>query len=132
MPAYLVRLIDTRDLVGFYFAAEPDALVTIIDECTEAADCEYAELPDGGISWESPAISVPIGIDKEDPNDIEDTPEVPWSGASLSESWWSVLYGYTDDQWTPFFPDRPIEPRPPAPRRPLGPGRVVKFRRRGP
>ena len=66
MPAYLVRLIDTRDLVGFYFADDAADLVTIIDECTEVADCEYAELPDGGITWESPAISVPIEIDKEE------------------------------------------------------------------
>jgi len=130
MPAYLVRLIDTRDLVGFYFADAPDDLITIIDECTEVADCEYTELPDGGITWESPAIPVPIEIDKDDPND-NNTPALPWSGASLSESWWSVLYGYTDEQWRPFFPDAPREPRPPAPGRSLGPGRVVKFRKRG-
>ena len=91
MPAYLVRLIGTRDLVGFYFAEEPEHLVTIIDECAEVADCEYAELPDGGITWENPAISVPIEIDKDDPSDLdeEEIPTVPWSGASLSESWWS-------------------------------------------
>ena len=91
MPAYLVRLIDSRDLVGFYFAEEATDLATIVDECTEVADCEYAELPDGGITWGSPAIAVPIEIDKDDPTNIEDFPRIPWSGASLSESWWSVL-----------------------------------------
>jgi hypothetical protein len=91
----------------------------------QTTDCEYAEVPDGGITWESPAIPVPIEIDKDDPDDLDDN--TPWSGATLSEGWWSVLYGYTDDQWTPFFSDRPREPRPPAPRRPR-PGKVVKFR----
>ena len=117
MPAYLVSLIDTRDLVGFYFADEAADLVTIIDEGTEPADCEYAKLPDGGIIWECPAISVPVEIDRDDPFDGEDILGLPWSGAALSESRWSVLYGYTDEQWTPFFPDQPREPRPPAPRR---------------
>ena len=80
--------------------------------------------------WESPEIAVPIEIDKDDPTNIEDFPRIPWSGASLSESWWSVLYGYADDQWTPFFPDRRGEPGRPATGRPLS-GKVVKFRKRG-
>lgn len=49
MPAYLVRLIDTRDLVGFYFAEEAADLITIIDECTEVADCETSSRTSGGI-----------------------------------------------------------------------------------
>jgi hypothetical protein len=132
MPAYLVRLIDTRDLVGFFFAEDIDDLDVIVDECTDVPDCEYVELPEGGIMWESPAIDVPIEIDKDSVEvDENDIPEMPWSGASLSESWWSVLYGYTDEQWTRFVPETPLKPRPPAPRRPLGPGRVVRFRKRG-
>lgn len=49
MPAYLVRLADTRDLVGFFFAEEVDQLEMIIDECTDVPDCEYVELPEGGM-----------------------------------------------------------------------------------
>ena len=49
--------------------------------------------------WESPAIDVPIAFGTHSVDaDENDTPDVvPWSGASLSESWWSVLYGYTDE-----------------------------------
>jgi hypothetical protein len=124
MPAYLVRLIDTRDLVGFFFAEDADDLELVVDECTDVPDCEYVELPDGGIMWESPAIDVPFQFDKDSPEppDEEDVPKVPWSGASLTESWWSVVYGYTDEQWTSFVPQDPLKPRPPAPRRPLGGG----------
>src|SRR5258708_5584258 len=129
MPAYLVRLCDTRDLVGFYFADDPDELEIIVDECTDVPDCEYFELPTGGIMWESPAIDIPIEIEKSVPDDDEDAvPELPWSGASLSESWWSVLYGRAGVSWTRFVPEDPLKPRPPAPRRPLGPGRVMQFR----
>jgi hypothetical protein len=132
MPAYLVRIIDTRDLVGFFFAEDADDLELIVDECTDVPDCEYVELPDGGIIWESPAIDVPIEIDKESVElpDENAIPDMPWSGASLTEHWWSVLYGYTDEQWTRFVPENPLKPRPPAPRRALGPGRVIPIRRK--
>jgi hypothetical protein len=131
MPAYLVRLCDTRDLVGFFFAEDADELELIVDECTDVPDCEYVELPLGGIMWTSPAIDIPFEVDKDsDDADENDIPEVPWSGASLSESWWSVLYGYTDEQWTRSVPENPLKPRPPAPRRPSGAGRVVQFRKR--
>jgi hypothetical protein len=126
MPAYLVRLIESRDLVGFLFADEPDDLLMIIDEITDAADCEYVELPDGGIMWGSPAIQVPIEIDKDSENPDDDIP-----GAAFSESWWSEIHGYTEQRWTKFVPENPLKPRPPAPRRPMGPGRVLRFRKRG-
>ena len=32
MAAFLVRLIETRDLLGFFSADEPDDLLLIIDE----------------------------------------------------------------------------------------------------
>lgn len=79
--------------------------------------------------WGSPAVQVPIEIDKDAPDHL-DVPAVPWSGAEFSEQWWSVIYGYTDEQWTKFFPDKPLRTGPPAPRRPLGPGRVLRFRKR--
>jgi hypothetical protein len=60
MPAYLVRTIDDHDIVGFFVADEMDDLLIAVDECTEPADCEYVELPVGGILWPSPAIAVPL------------------------------------------------------------------------
>jgi hypothetical protein len=133
MPAYLVRIIDTRDLVGFFYAEDEDELEFVADECTETADCEYVELPVGGIMWESPAIDVPIEKSADSPEDDEnDIPELPWSGAALTDSWFSVIYGLTDGQWTPFVPQDPLKPRPPAPPRPLGPGNVIPMRRRPP
>jgi hypothetical protein len=129
MPAYLVRIIDTRDLVGFFFADDELRLELVVDECTDAPDCEYIELPEGGVMWETPAIDVPIEIDRES-DDENNIPPMPWSHASLTEGWWSVLYGYTDEKWTPFVEQDPLKPRPPAPRKPLGPGRVISFRRK--
>ena len=100
----------------------------VIDECLDAADCEYMELPDGGIMWTSPAIAVPFKAG--DPDDDEsEAEELPWAKAELSESWWSVVYGYSDDNWTEFFPGSPRTPRPATPTRSMGPAQVVPIRK---
>lgn len=129
MPAYLVRIIETRDLVGIFVADDEDDLEIVVDECTDVPECEYAELPGGGVMWESPAKPVPL-----DPGDPEDdtspVEEFPWAGASLTEAWWFVVYGRAEVEWTPFEADPP-RPSPPVPRRkPSGPGRVIQFRKR--
>jgi hypothetical protein len=75
--------------------------------------------------WGSPAIPVPIEIDKDSNSDGYGA----GGHAELSESWWSVLHGFTDEQWTRFVPENPLKPRPPATRRPMGPGRILRFRK---
>ena len=129
MPAYLVRTIEEHDIVGFFLVAdEADDLLVVIDECLDAADCEYMELPDGGIMWTSPAIAVPFKAG--DPDDDEsEAEELPWAKAELSESWWSVVYGYSDDNWTEFFAGSPRTPRPATPTRSMGPAQVVPIRK---
>jgi hypothetical protein len=99
-----------------------------VDECTDPDDCEYVELPAGGIMWTSPAIAVPLSPGKDEPD--TDAEELPWAKAELSELWWSVVYGYTDDEWTEFFPGKPRKPRPKAPDRTMGPGRVLPMKKR--
>jgi hypothetical protein len=129
MPAYLVRLIQNRDLVGFFVADDFDDVVIAVDECTDVPACEYVELPAGGIMWGSPAIPVPIDI--SDRNDESTEIEgLPWARVELSESWWSVIHGYTDEEWTRFDPDAPQDPTPESPKRPLGPARVIPIRKR--
>lgn len=58
MPAYLVRLRANRDLVGIFVADDPEELEFVVYECTDVEACEYLEMPDGGIMWQSPAIPV--------------------------------------------------------------------------
>ena len=101
MPAYLVRLRSNRDVVGIFVAFDPDELELVVNECTDVEACEYLEMPDGGIMWTSPAIPVPIDMgDADDPEN--EIPDLPWARCSLTEDWWSVVYGYSDGSWTPF------------------------------
>jgi hypothetical protein len=129
VPAYLVRLIKNRDIVGFFAADDFDELVIAVDECTDVPACEYVELPAGGIMWTSPAIPVPIDIPNREDEEAE-IESLPWARAELSELWWSAVYGYTDDEWTRFDPDAPQDPILEPPKKPLGPARVIPIRPR--
>jgi hypothetical protein len=127
MAAYLVRTIHEHDIVGFFAADEIDALLMTVDECTDPAGCEYLELPAGGLMWTGPAISVPLNPGKDDLG--TDGQELPWAKVQLTDLWWSAVYGYSDDEWTEFFPDAPRTPRTKAPAWPMGPGRVVPLKK---
>ena len=98
-------------------------------ESTNVGGCEYVELPAGGIMWTSPAIPVPVDVgDRED--EEAEIKSLPWARAELSELWWSVVYGYTDDEWTRFDPDAPQDPMPEPHKKPRGPARVIPIRPR--
>jgi hypothetical protein len=127
VPAYLVRLIKNRDLVGFFAAEDLDDLAVAVDECTDIDACEYVELPPGGIMWASPAIPVPVDVGNREDEEAE-IESLPWARAELSEMWWSVVYGYTDDEWIRFDADAPQDPTPEPPKKP--PARVIPIRPR--
>jgi len=38
---------------------------------------------------------------------VQELESLPWDCAELSELWWDVVYGYTDERWKPFLPDSP-------------------------
>ena len=99
VPAYLVRLIKSHDIVGFFTADDLDELAIAIDECADVDACEYVKLSVGGVMWESPAIPVPI-----DAGDDTELPDLPWVKTALSGGWWSVIYGYADVTWITFDP----------------------------
>ena len=44
MPTYLVRIIETHDFVGVFFADNIRQLIIIVDECTEPDECEYTRM----------------------------------------------------------------------------------------
>jgi hypothetical protein len=125
VSAYLVRLIKSHDIVGFFTADDLDELAIAIDECADVDACEYVKLPVGGVMWESPAMPVPI-----DCGDEAELPELSWAKAALSGGWWSVIYGYAAVTWIRFDPEAPQDPMPDPPRRLKGPARVVPLRQR--
>jgi hypothetical protein len=106
--AYLVRLIENRDLVGIYVARDMDQLLFLVDECTDIDGCEYVKLPAGGIMWTSPAC--PIPPDRIGDSDGDEFPAIPWRGASEVGTWTQFLYEKVRG-WKPLL-DVPPRPRP--------------------
>jgi hypothetical protein len=102
MPAYLVRSIDSHQIVGLLFADHPKSLARSVQEWTERDDCEYVELPAGGLVWAGSAVRVPMSTGIERSTDWT-IPELPFATATLSETWLDVLYGYKPElRWTKF------------------------------
>jgi hypothetical protein len=139
MPTYLVRLIEGHDLVGIFVAPSVLALAMLVDECTDPGGCEYQRMKPGGVMWTSPAVPVPIE-DDEDADDFTVPDPLPWSGASLTESWWASLYEFSNKRkWHPIEfgledlygidPEEPVDP-PPKPAAPTGAARILPYRKR--
>jgi hypothetical protein len=79
--------------------------------------------------WTSPAVPVPFDLrDRKD--EAVKIEELPWAKAELSELWWDVVHGHTDDEWTRFDPDAPQDPTPESPKKLRGPARVIPIRKR--
>lgn len=130
MPAYFVRIIDTHDLVGFFFARDLEELAIIIDEATDPDVCEYVRIGSGGIMWSGPATAVPITWpDDDDDDSLGDPDPLPWSGASVTEEWWDDVYRVTNAKWRPVIP-RLRKRRVPHPPSRSEPAKVLPFRKR--
>ncbi|WP_445490224.1 hypothetical protein [Rhodopseudomonas sp. RCAM05734] len=104
MPTFLVRIIETHDLVGIFVCSNLRELAITIDECTDAGECEYIRMASGGIMWTSPAIPIPIEL-PEDDDGCEPSP-MPWGAATFTEIWWGYVYGFRSaSRWRKVFPD---------------------------
>lgn len=100
MATYLVRLKDTAETVGLFSAEDEDELSILIDELTDPSDCEYAEMPSGGITWPRHGVPFPIaGMNWEeegrDPLSVIGT-------FSVTERWFFDLTG-ADLEFGPLF-----------------------------
>lgn len=58
MPAFLVRHVKDKPLVGIFSALLSDELPVLVDECTNG-DCEFVIMPSGGIMWPDPTMTIP-------------------------------------------------------------------------
>jgi hypothetical protein len=72
MATYLVRLQESNELVGIFWAENLFDLAFCIDEATDPYSCEYKKLAHGGIFWPRPIdVSIPLkdfDCDNENPN----------------------------------------------------------------
>lgn len=110
MKPYLVRLKadqkNAREIVGFYASPSLDHLAEMADECCPVDQCEYRELPPGGIFWEYFTASPVPRVTEPNWEELPDDWSVLPSSPTLTQ-YWDDMFRTPDDQaaddalWTP-------------------------------
>ena len=75
---FVVRMIESRELVGLFDAKTINDLALLVDECTSPNECEFMQVEHGGIYWGKCGTPV-LDVD----GDFE--PDDDTSGASFTE-----------------------------------------------
>ena len=86
MAAYLVRMIHSHELVGFFVCARSE-LESLVDQCCDPYLCEACPLPEGGIMWPG---KTPNKVPANTPNPDDDG--ITFDGAELVEPWSNRLW----------------------------------------
>lgn len=90
MPNFLVRMIENHEAVGFFAVEDLDDLLFWVDEVTDPAGCEYAEIGSGSVIWNDAARRVP---DPDHDWDKESRPMIDAIGQhDLGGMWPSALF----------------------------------------
>lgn len=58
MKMYVVRMKENHSLAGIFYADSPARVAYLIDQLTDPNDCEYAELPVGGLLFPGDTATV--------------------------------------------------------------------------
>lgn len=68
MPTAFVRLIDNRELVGFFAYSTKEDLFWLTDQVTDPYQCEFLNINHGGFKWEGkgPELFSQEYLDDED------------------------------------------------------------------
>jgi hypothetical protein len=82
MSFYLVRTKSKRNLVGLFFAESLPHLVVDISKVADTEDCEYIELPGGGIYWKFGETRIPL----------KEGGSLPWERSEMTSHWTEALY----------------------------------------
>jgi hypothetical protein len=103
VATYIVRLIDSHEIVGIFTASTDMELGELVDECCETSETEYVEISNGGIFWpKEGAPKVPTETraksqtadnvsSNDDDEDDEFDPDVFLAGATITESWQEAI-----------------------------------------
>lgn len=93
MTAYVVRVMNSQELVGLFSASNLTSLIELVDHVCDPGACEYARLRDGGMIFEGTAPVVPLVLIRGD----EDGNDPLLRPSDFAGSWWNDLYRFEDD-----------------------------------
>ena len=96
MAVYLARLIEDRQIVGFFNVDDKKQLFWLIDECCDPHQVEVTELPMGGLYWSSSVdFQVPIPEDENGEPTHDTLPPDP----TLSAEWSGIIFANETLEW---------------------------------
>lgn len=88
MTTFVVRVRASREAIGIFSADDLEQLCDFVDEVTDAPDCEYAVIRNGGVIWPAKAGVLPVSADWEQ----EQPPLLQLVGRpEVSETWFLDL-----------------------------------------
>ena len=96
MSVYIVRIRQTREVVGIFNVDDIHKLPDLVDECTDPNSCERARLQTGGMYWERGAPLLPLGAGEADDAPLPKFPEPLFAG-----EWHDALIGGGRLNWKP-------------------------------
>lgn len=101
MSGFLVRIRETREIVGFFAAPSIATLRSLVDEATDPNACDYRRHDEGGIFWSLPGTPV---VRRPEPDDNEGVFDL--DGAECCEFTMSALHCDPEDdrKWNPLVP----------------------------
>jgi hypothetical protein len=93
---YLVRVTESKEAVGIYFAMSLANLRDMVDELTDPGGCDYRSMPEGGLTFGNRCPAVPLNNDLEDKEAGEDYGALMLSVDGATEELGEEFWG-TDD-----------------------------------
>ena len=102
MKAYVVRVIHSRMIVGFFCTDSIPELHYWVDTVADPGACEYRSVKAGGIAWPKASPLIPFPVDENSDNDDGEESSV-LANAGLTESWNDAFFDHKS-KWQPMGP----------------------------
>lgn len=91
MSAYLVRIAESHEILGFYVARDLVDLFWLIDECMDPCACEFKKIESGGFYWEPDRTPVLANLKSDDESNFD--------GVGPTEMMWLAMYDKDKGRW---------------------------------
>jgi len=98
---------DGGEAVGFFAVEDVEDLIFWVDEVTDPADCEYAEIGSGSIIWEGRAASLPLQFAEDGDEESSLSALAQIGPHDLGGTWTSALFS-DELEYEPLVSDREI------------------------
>lgn len=98
MATAIVRIKESKEIVGFYACEDSNALFNLVDQITSPYECEYMEVRNGGFHWPEPDSAIILSDEFLASDGEMDSPN--FDGAKADE--YLLINLIENDEWFDF------------------------------